>query len=201
MRLRSVSLLLASLATLALALVARANDGATSLGAPGRGDKTGRAIIERVAWETSEGKARLVIGVRGVADYTARATGADPGGSLPDRAYVDLRPAVLGKDVSRTPLAIDDGLAKQVRVGQFDPQTVRVVVDLAAPGMFEVRTSEKPPRLMLSVVPRPPREAAVARAQGAMPDGGVATASPPPTDQLAAGARPTHAPPAAHAPS
>ena len=148
----------------ALAVAARANDGSTSFGAPGAQDKAGRAIIERVAWESSDGKPRLVIAVRGVADYTARATGADPSANLPNRAYVDLRPAVLGKDVARTPLIVEDAIAKQVRVGQFDPQTVRVVVDLAAPGMFEVRTSEKPARLLLSIVPRPPRDAGVARA-------------------------------------
>lgn len=208
MRLRHLSSLLGPLVALTLALAAHANDGATSLGAPGSRDKAGRAIVERVAWETVDGKSRLVIGVRGVADYTARATGADPSGSLPDRAYVDLRPAVLGKDVARTPLAVEDGIARQVRVGQFDPQTVRVVVDLAAPGMFEVRTSEKPARLLLSIVPRPPRDAAVAsRSHGATPDdagarSGAAVASAATADAAAAhaGHLPGAVPPAAPQP-
>ncbi|MBM4245981.1 MAG: AMIN domain-containing protein, partial [Deltaproteobacteria bacterium] len=164
-RLRRSPLLLAPIALLAIVAAAHANEGSTSLGAAAR-DRSGRAIVERVAWETVDGKPRLVIAVRGVADYTARATGADPNGGLPDRAYVDLRPAVLGKEISHAPLMVDDGLARQVRVGQFDPQTVRVVVDLAAPGIFEVRTSEKPTRLLLGVVPRPARAdgAAVAAA-------------------------------------
>lgn len=97
---RLAASLLATLALLVLSLAAHANDGDTSLGAGAR-DKAGRAIIERIAWETSDGKPRLVIAVRGVANYTARATGADPDGNRPDRAYVDLRPAVLGKDVAR----------------------------------------------------------------------------------------------------
>ena len=128
MRLRRSPLLLAPIALLAIVAAAHANEGSTSLGAAAR-DRSGRAIVERVAWETVDGKPRLVIAVRGVADYTARATGADPNGGLPDRAYVDLRPAVLGKEISHAPLMVDDGLARQVRVGQFDPQTVRVVVE------------------------------------------------------------------------
>lgn len=189
-----VALALAPIALVLLALAAHANDGSTSLGARGAQDKAGRAIVERVAWETVEGKPRLVIGIRGVADYTARATGADPSGNLPNRAYVDLRPAVLGKDVARAPLAVDDEIARQVRVGQFDPQTVRVVVDLAGPGMFEVRTSEKPPRLLLSVVPRPPREAGtVARAPVPGSEEPAAAASTaPPADTRAPGV--PHAP-------
>ncbi|MFN8598832.1 MAG: N-acetylmuramoyl-L-alanine amidase [Candidatus Binatia bacterium] len=189
MRVRVSSSLLAASVLLALAAAAHAADGSTSFGAPGAQDKAGRAIVERVSWDSSDGKPRLVIGIRGVADYTARATGADPSANLPNRAYVDLRPAVLGKDVARTPLAVEDGVAKQVRVGQFDPQTVRVVVDLVAPGMFEVRTSEKPPRLLLNIVPRPPRDAGVARAAapGAEETAVAVPAAPvPPADTRAA---------------
>ena len=166
----------------ALVAAAHADDGTTRLGAGAARDASGRAIVERVAWENVDGKARLVIGVRGVADYSARATGADPNANLPDRAYVDLRPAVLGKEISRAPLTVDDGLARQVRVGQFDPQTVRVVVDLAGPGMFEVRTSEKPARLLLSVVPRPPRDGAApaAVASGAGSEAAATAEAPPP---------------------
>jgi N-acetylmuramoyl-L-alanine amidase len=199
MRRRLAIALLAVLALLAPLLAAYANDGETSLGAPGTRDKAGRAVIERVTWESADGKPRLVIAVRGVANYTARATGADPDLDRPDRAYVDLRPAVLGKDIARTPLAVDDTLAKQVRIGQFDPQTVRVVVDLAAPGMFEVRTSDKPPRLLLGVVPRPPREAApVVRAAAPSPEGESTTAAVPPPD-VAPAASVAHAPPVAAA--
>jgi len=173
-------LLLAPIALLAIVTAAQANEGSTSLGAAAR-DRSGRAIVERVAWETVDGKSRLVIAVRGVADYTARATGADSNGGLPDRAYVDLRPAVLGKEVARAPLMVDDGLARQIRVGQFDPQTVRVVVDLAAPGIFEVRTSEKPTRLLLGIVPRPARADGAAVA-AALPPAQGRTAAEPPAD-------------------
>jgi len=154
---------------LAVASLAHANQGSTRLGEAAGRDRAGRAVVERISWETFEGRARLVVGVRGAVDYTTHAAGANEAANLPHRAYVDLRPAVLAKDLVRAPLPVDDALAQRVRVGQFDSETVRIVVDLSGPGIFEVRTSERPPRLLLGIAPRPPREAApVARAAGAM---------------------------------
>src|SRR5262249_52075282 len=107
-----------------------AKDGTTKIGkAPA--NAAGRAVIERVAWEAVEGHKKLVVAVRGVVDFTTHTAGSD--GGLPPRVYVDLRPAILGKDVLRTPQAIDDPLAQRLRVGQFSADTVRVVVDLSAP--------------------------------------------------------------------
>lgn len=165
---------------LAVATLAHANQGSTRIGETAGRDRSGRAVVERIAWETFEGRARLVIGVRGAVDYTTHAAGANEAANLPHRAYVDLRPAVLAKDLARAPLPVDDALAQRVRVGQFDSETVRIVVDLSAPGIFEVRTSERPPRLLLGLAPRPPREAApVARA---------AAATPPPAPSVGAAA-------------
>ena len=165
---------------LSTATVASADPGSTRFGdGPGR-DRAGRAVVERIAWETFEGRARLVVGVRGAVDYTTRAAGADAAANLPHRAYVDLRPAVLAKDLMRAPLPVDDALAQRVRVGQFDPETVRIVVDLSGPGMFEVRTSERPPRLLLGIAPRPPRESAPAARAAAPAAAPVATADEPP---------------------
>lgn len=160
-------LLWLAVAVLAALPAVAADTGSTSLGSPLAKDKPGRAIIERIAWETYEGRARLVVGVRGAVNYTTHAAGADPATNMPHRAYVDLRPAVLGKDVPRVPLGVEDGLAQRVRVGQYDPETVRIVVELSAPGLFEVRTSEKPPRLLLGIAPRGPRVAAVQAARAA----------------------------------
>jgi len=175
--------LLGLLLPLALAVAADANQGSSRAPA-------GRAIVERVAWESFEGRARLVVGVRGAVDYTTHGADADAASGMPHRAYVDLRPAVLGKDLSRAPLPVDDALAERVRVGQFDPETVRIVVDLSAPGQFEVRTSERPPRLLLGIAPRAARTApAAARAAAPAPAptttaaalaAPLAAASPPP---------------------
>jgi N-acetylmuramoyl-L-alanine amidase len=138
----------------------------------------GPAIVERIDWEASPSGGRIVVVVRGVVEYTTHAAAADEGAGLPPRAYVDLRPARLGPRLDRAPVTVDDGLLLRVRHGQFDPSTVRVVVDLTEPAVFEVRATERPTRLILSlrsgsgrdseattaVVPPPQPAAAPARA-------------------------------------
>ncbi|HEY8517885.1 MAG TPA: N-acetylmuramoyl-L-alanine amidase [Candidatus Binatia bacterium] len=137
-----------------------------------------RATVERIAWETVDGRGRLVIGVRGTVDYSTHVAGADPAAGLPPRAYVDLRPAVIGKDIVRAQ-PVEDVLAQRIRVGQFDAQTVRVVVDLTSPALFEVSTSERPPRLLLSLRRRDARQH-VAVKQRLEDTERVAAAPPPP---------------------
>src|SRR5581483_3144375 len=66
------------------------------------------------------------------------------------------RPATLGPGVARAPVAVEDGILRRIRVGQFARQTVRVVVDLGEPAAFEARTTDRPARLLLSLAPRPP---------------------------------------------
>ena len=53
----------------------------------------------------------------------------DPSKGLPPRIYVDLLGARLSLNVTRR-IAIQDRLLRQVRVGQFSPDVVRVVLDM-----------------------------------------------------------------------
>ena len=133
--------------------------GATAEGAP-RGRPAaerespvppGRAVVERIAWQSTAQGGELVIDVRGSVKYSTHVAAADPGTHLPPRAYVDLRPATMGAALARSPVAVNDSLLRQIRVGQFDRETVRIVVDLAEPAAFRARTSEQPPRLFLSL--------------------------------------------------
>lgn len=114
-----------------------------------------RAIVERVEWEVSDAGARVVVVVKGRVDYSTHT--ANAGGGLPPRAYVDLKPARLGSAIAREPIAVNDRLVRRIRIGQFDDETARIVVDLAEPAFFHVTTAERPSRLILKLVP--PREA------------------------------------------
>lgn len=57
--------------------------------------------------------------------------------ALPPRIYLDLPATVLGAGVAR--LAPGAAPLQRVRVGQFDPETARVVLDLDAPRPYTVR--------------------------------------------------------------
>lgn len=135
-----------------------------------------RAIIERVEWEVSDTGARVIVVVKGKVSYTTHTAGAVASSGLPARAYVDLKPALLGSAITRDPIPVNDRLVRRIRIGQFSEDTARIVVDLAEPALFHVTTAEAPARLILKLVPprsadaRPPaRAAATSRSPRATP--------------------------------
>lgn len=137
------------LARIALALLVSVTQPAASEASRAR-----TAIVERVEWEVSDTGARVVVVVKGKVNFSTHTVGAGPG--LPPRAYVDLNPARLGAAISREPIEVADRLLQRIRIGQFDQNTARIVVDLAEPAFFHVATAEGPTRLILKLVP--PRE-------------------------------------------
>ncbi len=130
--------------------------GLVMVGQPAAGEvsRSRTAIVERVEWEVSDTGARVVVVVKGKVNFSTHTVSA--GSGLPPRAYVDLTPARLGAAISREPIDVADRLLQRIRIGQFDPNTARIVVDLAEPAFFHVATAEGPTRLILKLVP--PRE-------------------------------------------
>jgi hypothetical protein len=59
-------------------------------------------------------------------------------GTLPDRVFVDLPATVVGTKIPS--VLTGTGPLLRVRIAQRDPSTVRVVLDLARPTPFAVRT-------------------------------------------------------------
>jgi len=75
---------------------------------------------------------------------------------------IDLKSAVL--DGSATERTVADTLLHRVRAAQLDSDTVRVVLELKGKEAFQVFTLGEPPRLIVDIGIREPREQAVARA-------------------------------------
>jgi N-acetylmuramoyl-L-alanine amidase len=125
-----------------------------AVGAPPRRAATPElrnAIVERVEWRASADGAEIVVHVKGPVNYATHVAAGDTNARLMPRSYLDLRPAKMGPALARSPIAVGDALLRQIRVGQFDQETVRIVVDLAEPAFFQVHTSEEPPRILLSL--------------------------------------------------
>jgi N-acetylmuramoyl-L-alanine amidase len=145
-----------------------------------RPEASGIATIEQVEWQSTEAGARLTVLVEGTVNYASHAASADRGAGLPPRAYIDLRPARLGAHVQRAPVEVEDGLLRRIRVGQFDEKTVRVVVDLAEPAIFDVRTTDRPTRLILGLKRGGTGEpSGIAGAPAAAPTAGVRAEAQP----------------------
>ncbi len=71
--------------------------------------------------------------------------------SDPDRLYVDFENTVATKDLLQQTFPVDDGFLKQIRVGQNNYRTARVVLDLKSIETFEIFALYHPYRLIIDV--------------------------------------------------
>src|SRR5262249_58797396 len=101
----------------------------------------------------------------------------------PPRVYVDLREATLAPSVARS--LAGAGAVKQVRLGQYDAATVRVVVELDAPVPVDVQPAGAMLRLVV----------------GGKGTAGTSSPPPAPAPRRTAAATPAPAPAAAHTPA
>ena len=69
----------------------------------------------------------------------------------PDRLVFDLLNARVDDSVDKDPMPVNDGILKQVRASQFEPGTVRVVLDLASIKSYMAFPLHDPERLVIDV--------------------------------------------------
>lgn len=76
----------------------------------------------------------------------------------PDRLYFDFKNSRLGEELGKKTIPMGDGILKAVRISQFSPEVVRVVLDLDSIGSFEVFSMENPDRLVIDISGIPKEE-------------------------------------------
>jgi N-acetylmuramoyl-L-alanine amidase len=74
----------------------------------------------------------------------------DPSKGLPPRIYVDLFNTRLAMD-SKNPVAVNDGVLRQLRIGQFTADIVRIVIDLVGPAEHSASLLADPYRLVIDI--------------------------------------------------
>jgi len=79
--------------------------------------------LEGITYWTSNNYTRVVINLTNSVKFTQNRL------SNPERIYFDFKGCLFSKKI-KLPLSVSDGILKNVRVGQFDKETVRVVLDL-----------------------------------------------------------------------
>lgn len=105
----------------------------------------GRAAVQSIE-VTAE---QVTVHLSAASVYTQAALPKDPLHGRTDRCYVDVS-GVLGQQIQRV-YAGDSQYVQQVRVAQFQPQTVRVVLDLLSAQPCQVRQAANPDRLQIIV--------------------------------------------------
>jgi N-acetylmuramoyl-L-alanine amidase len=74
----------------------------------------------------------------------------DPSLNKPQRLFIDLRNSRLGKDLKRK-IPIDDDLLLDARAGQYNVDTVRVVVDIKSFKTYKIFSLNNPFRIVLDM--------------------------------------------------
>jgi N-acetylmuramoyl-L-alanine amidase len=92
-----------------------------------------RARLFSVRVLSSKTSSRVTMDLSHQVRYETRRLKEDPSKGLPPRIYIDLFSTKLAMD-SAKPIVIDDGVLRQLRVGQFTDDVVRIVIDLTTLG-------------------------------------------------------------------
>ncbi len=116
-----------------------------------RGEAAKKSVeVREVKTWSDAGSTRVVIYLSGPVRFREAEIPAEPKKRLPRRYYIDLQKAVLGEG-ARAPVPVGDDQLEQVRSGQFSPDTVRVVLDVAHMQSARAFPMTHPDRLVVDV--------------------------------------------------
>ncbi len=104
-------------------------------------------VTELRHWSTPT-YTRVVVNLDRSVPYTTNLLKKDKDAGKPRRLYMDLSGAAMSKGLKET-LPLDGGLLERARAGQFDPDTVRVVLDINNLGSYKVFTLDNPFRVVI----------------------------------------------------
>jgi N-acetylmuramoyl-L-alanine amidase len=104
--------------------------------------------VDNVRYWEAPNSVRVVVDVGGEVTFTQ----GDAKG--PDRVFIDVTPARLNSELIGKQWPVKSGLLQQIRVGQYDNSTVRVVLDLGTIGRVTSFTLRDPDRLIIDVLGR-----------------------------------------------
>jgi len=108
--------------------------------------ETGPARVSDVRFWSNTDYTRVAIYLSRPVGFTREEMASDR--ERPRRLALDLKPAQLGHDLAHQ---VGDALVERVRASQRDPETVRVVLDLAGRDALAVFFLQDPPRLIVDV--------------------------------------------------
>jgi N-acetylmuramoyl-L-alanine amidase len=117
-----------------------------------------KAFLTAIRNTSSQNYTRVTMELSSEVRYETHSLKEDPPKGLPPRIYVDLIGTRLKKD-SAQPLMVQDGLLRQVRVGQFSPEVVRVVLDMSSLTGYNAFLLPDPYRLVIDIQGRKEGEA------------------------------------------
>ena len=110
-------------------------------------DKTAVTAVRFLSWQSYT---RMMLDLSQAAKYEVRRLKEDPSKGLPARLYVDIQGARVAL-TSKEEIPVDDSLLRQVRIGQYSEDIVRVVLDLSTLGTHNAFILSDPYRLVIDI--------------------------------------------------
>ena len=115
--------------------------------APSASDK---ARVSAVRYLSSPSYTRVMLDLSQNVRFETHRLKEEASKGLPPRIYIDIFGAHLALD-SKEPVRVDDGLLRQVRVGQFSQDVVRVVLDMTSLRNHTAFVLPDPYRLVIDI--------------------------------------------------
>lgn len=108
------------------------------------------ATVENLRFWSNPSYTRVVVDLDGATTYRHHLLKKDPEIGKPQRLFIDLDASRLGKDLLRQ-IPINDDLLLDARAGQYDVNTVRVVVDIKSFKTYKIFSLNNPFRIVIDV--------------------------------------------------
>lgn len=109
-----------------------------------------RPRLTKIRHLSSKSYTRIVMDLSRKIRYETHILKRDSSRGLPPRIYVDLSGVHLALDTTQ-PIVVQDGLLRQVRVGRFSPDVVRVVLDMRSLSGHKAFLLPDPYRLVIDI--------------------------------------------------
>ncbi|OGW40925.1 MAG: hypothetical protein A2Y97_03020 [Nitrospirae bacterium RBG_13_39_12] len=103
-----------------------------------------KIVVKDIRYWSSSDYTRVVIDLSDTVKFSKNRL------SNPERLYFDLINTTISKDL-KTSFSVEGGILKNVRSGQFNSDTVRVVLDVREIVDFNVSVLDNPPRLVIDI--------------------------------------------------
>jgi N-acetylmuramoyl-L-alanine amidase len=109
-----------------------------------------KARLTGVRVVSSNNYTRVMLDMSQQVRYETHRLPGDPVKGLPPRIYIDVFGGKLGMD-GKEAIKVEDGLLRQIRVGQFSPDVVRVVLEMTSVRDHNVFELVEPYRVVIDV--------------------------------------------------
>ncbi|MDY0133243.1 MAG: N-acetylmuramoyl-L-alanine amidase [Desulforegulaceae bacterium] len=107
--------------------------------------------INEIRFHTHNNRTRIVVDSESEIKYNFNDLNKDGENKKPPRVYIDFKNALLAQNINKTYQVFDPQVEK-IRIGQYDKETVRIVVDLKSKAKdFKVFSLFKPYRTVIDV--------------------------------------------------